>query len=413
MPAPRVPSRFRFGAVAAVVDLLVAVACFGAAYRFRFGSQDFAHFAPFAWRLFPVIALSHVGVLAAIGAYSVRRALWPLRLIAGTVAGAAFGVVLGVAAYGAEGVSRQALGIYVLLLVLAGVSWRAALGLWHRWRHDSQPHPPGALEVRGERYRSMAGGVLFALAYRHLLVNLVAKDLKLKYRGSVLGFLWSLVNPVAMIAVYTFAFTYVLQVGTPRFPFFLLLGITAWGFFAAAVSASTGSIADGGNLIKSVVFPRIILPAAGVLFAVVQYLLTIAVLLPIMLLWLRIPLGPQMLLFPVFLALQVLFIVGLALLLGTATAFLRDVKHLVDVGLTLAFWATPILYEYSRVPEEFRFAVLLMPMTSFVRAYQDIFYYLTWPDLATWLVAATYGVGAFVCGLSVFVAYEDRFSEQV
>jgi ABC-2 type transport system permease protein len=275
------------------------------------------------------------------------------------------------------------------------------------------PRGDAGLEIRGERYRSMSGGVLFAFAYRHLLVNLVVKDLKLKYRGSVLGFLWSLVNPVAMITVYTFAFTYVLKVGTPKYPFFLLLGTTAWGFFASAVSASTGSIADGGSMIKSVVFPRIILPAAGVLFAVVQYLLTIAVLLPLMLLWLRITPAPQMLLFPVFLGLQVLFVVGLALLLGTATAFLRDVKHLVDVGLTLAFWATPILYEFSQVPEEFRFAVLLSPMTSFVRAYQDIFYYLTWPDLSTWLVALTYGVGAFVCGLSVFVAYEDRFSEQV
>jgi ABC-type polysaccharide/polyol phosphate export permease len=403
----------RFGWPAALVDAAAAAVCYALAYRLRFGAGEFAHFAPFAGRVFPLVVVLHVAVLAAAGVYSVRRALWPLRLVAGTVVAGALGLAAGIALFGAEGLSRQASAIYVLLLVLGGVSWRAALGLLGRWAVVRQPLPRGALEERGAHYRSMSGGVLFALSYAHLLRNLVAKDLKLKYRGSVLGFLWSLVNPITMVVVYTFAFTYVLRVPTEKYPFFVLLGTTAWGFFASAVSASTGSIADGGSLIKSVVFPRIILPTAGVLFAVVQYLLTVAVLLPIMLVWFSVPLGPQMLLFPVFLGLQILFIAGLALLLGTATAFLRDVKHLVDVGLSLAFWATPVLYEFSLVPERFRLAVLLSPMTSFVRAYQDIFFYLTWPDLSTWLVALTYGVGAFVCGLSVFVTYEDRFSEQV
>ncbi len=120
-----------------------------------------------------------------------------------------------------------------------------------------------------------------------------------------------------------------------------------------------------------------------------------------------------MLLFPVFVLLQVLFVTGVALLLSTATAFMRDLRHLAEIGISVAFWATPIIYEYTFVPEEFRFAILLSPMASFIRAYQDIFYYLVWPDLSIWLVAVTYGVGAFVCGLSVFVGYEDRFSEQV
>jgi ABC-type polysaccharide/polyol phosphate export permease len=120
-----------------------------------------------------------------------------------------------------------------------------------------------------------------------------------------------------------------------------------------------------------------------------------------------------MLLFPVFLVLQVLFVTGIALLLSTATAFMLDMRHLAEIGISVAFWATPIVYEHTLVPEAFRFAILLSPMASFIRAYQDMFYYLVWPDVSIWLVAITYGVGAFVCGLSVFVAYEDRFSEQV
>jgi ABC-type polysaccharide/polyol phosphate export permease len=241
----------------------------------------------------------------------------------------------------------------------------------------------------------------------------VAKDLKLKYRGSALGFLWSLVHPLVMIGVYTIAFRYVLRVTTDSYALFVLIGILAWTFFASAVIGSTGSIADGGNLIKSVVFPRIILPVSGVAFNLVQYLLSIAVLLPLMGAVYGVRPGSQMLAFPVFLFLQVLFIVGLALLLSTATAFLRDVRHLAEVAVAVLFWATPILYEHTMVPEQFRFALLLSPMASFIRAYQDIFYYLTWPDVSVWLVAVAYALGGLVCGLSVFVAYEDRFPEQV
>ncbi len=191
--------------------------------------------------------------------------------------------------------------------------------------------------------------MLLAVGYRDLLRNLVAKDLKLKYRGSVLGFLWSLINPLVMIVVYTFAFTYVLKVPTERFAFFVLIGVLAWTFFAGATLGSSSAIVDGGSLIKSVVFPRIILPVSGVTFHLVQFVLSVSVLLPVLLAWYQIPLGAQMLLFPVFVLLQVLFITGIALLLSAATAFMRDLRHLAEIGISVAFWATPIIYGYTFV----------------------------------------------------------------
>ena len=98
--------------------------------------------------------------------------------------------------------------------------------------------------------------------YGHLLRNLVVKDLKLRYRGSVLGFVWSLANPVLMIAVYTVAFTYILRLRTPGFVFYLMLGVLAWTFFANAVAMSAGAVVDNGGLVRSVWFPRAILPIA-------------------------------------------------------------------------------------------------------------------------------------------------------
>jgi lipopolysaccharide transport system permease protein len=135
------------------------------------------------------------------------------------------------------------------------------------------------------------------------------------------------------------------------------------------------------------------------------------VFLPVMLLVYGVSPAPRMLLFPVFLALQVLFTTGLTLALATAAAAFRDVRHLVEVGIGFGFWATPIIYEPTMVPEPFQQLVLLSPMASFVRAYQDIFYYGVTPDLAVWVVAAVYGAGAFVCGLSVFLAYEAEMPE--
>ena len=147
------------------------------------------------------------------------------------------------------------------------------------------------------------------------------------------------------------------------------------------------------------------------LFHLVQYLLSILVFLPIVLLVYGVAPSSQMLLFPVFLLLQVLFITGLTLALSTASAAFRDIKHLVDVGLSIGFWLTPIIYEPTMVPEQFREVALLAPMTSYIRAYQDIFYYGTWPDPSIWIVASVYAAGAFVCGLSVFLAYESSMPE--
>lgn len=249
--------------------------------------------------------------------------------------------------------------------------------------------------------------------YRHLLVNLVLKDLKLKYRGSVFGFLWSLTNPLLMIAVYTVAFTYILRIRTEGFVFYLMLGILAWTFFSNSLAMSTGAIADNGGLVKSVFFPRAILPISGVLFNLAQYLLTIVVFLPLMLIWYEVRPAAPMVLFPIFLILQAAFTIGLALVLATATAFFRDVRHLVEVGLAVLFWTTPIVYELPQIPERLQLPILLSPLSPFVAAYHQIFYYRVWPDALTWTIAAAYAALALGLGLWMIVRYEDRFAEQV
>ena len=249
--------------------------------------------------------------------------------------------------------------------------------------------------------------------YRHLLRNLVLKDLKLKYRGSVIGFLWSLANPLIMAVVYTVAFTRILRGGSEGFVFYLMLGLLAWTFFASSASMSTGAIIDNAGLVKSVWFPRAILPTATVLFNLAQYVLTVLVFLPLMLIFYTVPLAAPMLLFPVFVGLQSLFTIGLALILATSTAFFRDVRHLVDVALAVLFWTTPIVYQMDGLSPRLRGLFLLSPMSPYIRAYQDIFYYRHWPDAAIWFTAVGYAVVALALGLWLIVRSEESFAERI
>lgn len=249
--------------------------------------------------------------------------------------------------------------------------------------------------------------------YGHLLRNLVVKDLKLKYRGSVLGFVWSLANPLFMIGIYTFAFTRIMGVKTPGFVFYLMLGILAWTYFANAIAMSSGAIVDSGSLVRSVWFPRAILPFATVLFNLAQYLLTVAVFLPILMLLYDKPPAASALAYPLVLLLQTIFTAGLALLLSVATAFFRDVRHLVEVALAMLFWTTPIVYETARIPDEFRAWAALSPMAPYVTAYHDIFYYQRWPSAEVWALATGYAFLALAAGLWLMTRSEDRLTEQV
>jgi ABC-2 type transport system permease protein len=397
-----------------VLDALMGVSAYIASYWLRFDSERLAVFLPGAWSTVPLVVGAQILALGALQAYAPRpRASWLTRVVAGIVLGTGVSALILGVAVGFQGTSRMAFIADALLLSIAAIGWRGAWVLRARARARAVARASVAELV--DRAEGMTlGTVLVSLyTYRSLLKGLVLKDLKLKYRGSVFGFLWSLANPLMMIVVYTLAFTFILGIRTEMFVFYLMLGQLAWSFFASSIMMSTASIVDNGGLLRTVVFPRAILPIATVLFNLAQYLLTIAVFLPVMFAWYRIPLAEPMLLFPVVLALHVAFTIGIALILATATVFFRDVRHLVDVALAVLFWLTPIVYGLERVPETLRLSILLSPMSPFVVAYQKLFFFRVWPEPTVWLVAVTYAVGAFVVGVALVLAFEDRFTEQL
>ena len=289
----------RFTALA--TDVLLTVVCYLAAYRLRFDSTELATFLPSAVRALPLVAASQITALLAFRAYTYRRGRrWFPRLLGGVFLGTAAGAWLTWQLYGFQGISRFSFAVDALLLALAAFGWRAVSAVARLARAAREERAEGnALEDRTAP-PSVSAGLLGIVRYRELLRNLVLRDLKLKYRGSVFGFFWSLANPLLLVVTYTVAFTYILQMRTPGFVFTLLLGLLNWNFFANSAMMSTGSVVDAAGLIKSVAFPRAILPVATVLFNLAQFLLTIAVFLPIAVAVFHAPLSPAMLLAPCF-----------------------------------------------------------------------------------------------------------------
>ena len=149
------------------------------------------------------------------------------------------------------------------------------------------------------------------------------------------------------------------------------------------------------------------------LFNLSQFLLTAAVFLPLLMVLYRRPPTPPALLFPVFVSLQVLMTIGIALAIATGTAFFRDLRHLLEIALAVMFWTTPIIYDFRTISALWQWPVLLSPLSSFVLAYQDILFYGVWPAPRIWIVAITYTAAALVGGGLLFTRFQDEFAERV
>ena len=251
--------------------------------------------------------------------------------------------------------------------------------------------------------------------YRLLIQSLVGRELKARYRGSVLGFFWSFVNPLLLLLTYGVVFTYMLPVArSPRAePYFLFLfcGILPWTAFSASLLESAGVLIAGGNLIKKVLFPAEVLPVVTVVANLVQFLLG----LPILLLFLGATghLSATALLIPAPLLVQVVLTVGLSLFVSALTVHFRDIQNILSHVLHLWFFATPILYLYDDTPPALKAVLRLNPMTHVVYAYQQMLFEGRFDHVRGLLLAAVAALAAFAAGAFLFDRLRDTLAEEV
>lgn len=248
---------------------------------------------------------------------------------------------------------------------------------------------------------------------RELLKNLVARDLKIRYKASFLGFAWSMVTPLAMVLVFGFIFTRVFEVAnTADFSLFFLAGFLPWQFLSGSLSESVSAIVGNGALMRQVNFPREYLPISKVASQAVHFLLSLVVLGAYGLIrgYNFLPFIPALVITLVFFS---LFVAGLSMLFAAANVAFRDLQELVPVMLLLWFYATPLFYRLEMVPERFRWMMLLNPMTWFLDLFRYVFYYQVFPPLKVILVAAALGVGSVVAGYLIFVRLARTFSKEL
>jgi ABC-type polysaccharide/polyol phosphate export permease len=254
--------------------------------------------------------------------------------------------------------------------------------------------------------------------YRQLIAALTARDLKARYRGSILGFFWSLANPLLLLAVYTTVFTWFFpsRLVTP-FPLFLFAGILPWTFFSAAVLESSAAIAGNAGLVKKVMFPAEALPLVVVLSHLVHFVLAIPVLLAAVVAFTlahQITISITILLLPVLMLLQTLFVAGIALCVSSASVLFRDLRDILTNMMQLGFFITPIIYPIDGIASRpLRALLRLNPMTPFVVAYQDVVFYGHLPGAADTFLMIAYALVSMMAGFFVFERLRDTLAEAI
>ena len=249
-------------------------------------------------------------------------------------------------------------------------------------------------------------------AYRVLVQTLVVRDLKARYRGSAIGLLWTLLNPLLHMAIYALVFSIYMRMSMERYAAFLLCGLLPWIWLSSSLLMGATSIVDGGSLLKKVFFPPQVLPTVTVLANFVNFLLSVPVLFAMLLLY-GVQLGLALLVLPLIMATQFALTLGLTLLVSAASVRYRDIPHILGHLLTFWFFLSPIIYPASQVPERFRALLFLNPFTPFVVAYQDALLYNTFPSWGLCLGMFVAGVSALACGLLVFTRFRWSFAEEV
>lgn len=244
--------------------------------------------------------------------------------------------------------------------------------------------------------------------YRWLLQELIVRDLKVKYRRSVLGYLWSVLNPLMMMVILTIVFSNMFRFDIPNYPLYLLAGQLVYTFYAESTSMAMDSILGGASLIKKVYLPKAIFPLSRVLSSFTTMIFSMAAFLIVMIAT-GTAFHKTILCLPVVFLYVLLFCIGAGLILSVMVVFFRDMQHLYGVFLTAFNYLTPIFYPASLLPDWLRELLVFNPLYNFIDCFRKLAIYGQWPTLTEHLTCAAFSVGMLVLGYLVFRWKQDEF----
>ncbi len=248
--------------------------------------------------------------------------------------------------------------------------------------------------------------------YRHMLKTLVKQDINGRYKGSFFGFLWTLLNPLLMLAVYSLVFQFVFRTGIEHYSIYLFICLMPWNAFANTIAVGTTCVSNNASILKKVYFPREVLPLAVVISNTIQYFFS-AVIIFIALLVSGVGISWVAIFLPLIVLIQAIFSLGLIMILSAANVYIRDVQYIMNPVMMIWMYACPILYSISMVPEKFLKLYKLNPMTLIMQEYQNILYNKTLPDFRNLGIVFLVSIAFLIIGYLVFNKLQRRFAEEV
>lgn len=249
--------------------------------------------------------------------------------------------------------------------------------------------------------------------YRELLKTNISKDVRGKYKNSFLGVFWSFLNPLLQIMVYALIFPLLMRGGAvENYTVFICCGLIPWTFFATAISRTSFTIIENGNIVKKVYFPREVLPISVVSSEAINFVISTVIIIAFVLGY-GIGINKYILFYPLVLVVQYFLLIGISFIVSSITVFFRDLQHFIGIALQLLFYATPIVYAPGQIPHEFQWIIKYNPMTYIINGFRSIFYYKEMPDLKMLGIVFVFSLVLCVVGYLIFHKLQKRFAEEM
>lgn len=248
--------------------------------------------------------------------------------------------------------------------------------------------------------------------YREMVYMLVRREIRGRYKGSVLGFFWTFLNPLLQFVVYALVFSVLLRSDIEKFYVYMFVAFVPWFFFSTAVPQGANCILSHNTMVQKIYFPRMVLPLATVLTGFINMLFSEIVVFAVLVFSGFLP-TYHIIALPVVMLVQLMFVLGIVLIVSALTVYFRDLSHILDIVVMLWFYVTPIVYPITMIPENLRGFIYMNPMTGIIECYRSILYYRTWPEFSTLLLALILGIMSIVGGMVIFQRLQKGFAEEL
>lgn len=249
--------------------------------------------------------------------------------------------------------------------------------------------------------------------FRALIWALTSRHLKARYRGSFFGFLWSFLNPLFLIAVYSLVFKYYMRFPEQdNYTVFMFTGLLPWIWFSSGLSEGTSSISGGGSLITKAIFPPHVLPLVSIITNFAHFIFALPLLFIAMFIS-NLSIHATIIIAPIIMLIQFIFMFGLVMTLASLNVYYRDIQHILGNVITLWFFLCPIIYPVSSVPNELKYTIILNPMASIIQSYQQVILDGTLPNFNALGIIAAISLLCSYFGCLIFNKYRDQFAEAI